>query len=333
VQVPSAKTFQRYFRGEQLRQLDWMAYSGSFNSQSLDAISLAAERNRKVWSKGLAYYMASLYLQLGEPEKSTELLRNTGRPSREMKWFCVLLLHCRANGVSLPKLTASEERSLDYIQERYCDLEFQTYRSGEHSQLQVENCSRSLLAGLFAEKSNFAVIGNAPSSSSTDNFSLSDSYVSTFFNNYSLNPRVQGDPDIHVVTPAWQPVNGVEGMRLVITGNSIFHRRSKVWQRFANRPLYAGIHTLPREHWGSLVTKLNASPSAGLMWLSFIDRYCDVKGKHGLVAGFSEGAPTLNHSYDREPASPRHNWPAEGVLRKEILHRIGRQSDTFMVSA
>jgi len=311
VQVPNAINIRRILGGSPLRALDQMAYSGYFDCESLDSMATIVQRARGP-GKGLVYYLASLYLQLGEAEKATEMVRSVGRASAEMKWFSMLMLHCQSLGLPCPRLGSVDQQCLDYLQQKY---------SGSIRLTQSNACG---LENLVRARSGFAVIGNAPSATSSDEvaFSLSGECVSFCFNNYHCNPRIEGAAVVHVVTPSWRSAKQVPGEHLVITGNSIFHRRSKVWRRFADRPPYVGIHTAPRALWASLVNDLQASPSAGLLLLSWLESTFDVTDKQGLVAGFSTGAPERNHSYDREPASAAHNWRAEAQIRTDILEKM-----------
>ncbi len=324
VQLAKAVNIREYLGGSQLRALDKMAYSGCFDSQTLDDIA-AAVLSRRCSGKALVYYAASLYLQLGEADKARDLLRGTGRASREMKWFSMLMLYCRGTGLACPRLSRGGSQCLDYLQEKYSG-------SVGVSQTLPDTALLSRLADLVNVKSGFSVIGNAPAADVDDRISLREDHLSICFNNYHLNARIEGDADVHVVTPSWRSAQQVPGRHLIITGNSIFYRRSKVWRRFEDRPSYVGIHTVPRNLWCSLVEQLGASPSAGLLLLSCLEKYIDVTGKDGLVAGFSERVPTQNHSYDREPISPAHNWPAEVKLRQTLLQRIEKNTRSLHVS-
>ena len=304
--------------------LDWMAYSGSFDATALD--SLADALSGRSSSKGLVYYLASLYLQLGETDKVDGLLKTTGKASSEMKWFAMLILYCRCRGLPLPRLKRKDDQCLDYLEEKYSGFEnIHLLQSGQSF---VKQFTR-----LLQSKKHFAVIGNAPVSASDPNnrFHLSDDCLSICFNNYHLNPRIEGQAIVHVVTPSWRSDGQVHGKHLIITGNSIFHRRSKVWRRFNDERSYIGIHTVPREIWSWLVEKLGASPSAGLLLLSYLARDLGISEKVGLVAGFSDHVPVQNHSYDSDPVSSAHNWIAEAALRRKILQSIGCKTRSLRV--
>ena len=324
MRVANAFNLHRCFRGEHLRALDWIAYSGSFDSAALDHIADAL--SARSGSKGLIYYLASLYLQLGETDKVDALLKTTGKASSEMKWFAMLMLYCRYRELPLPRLKRSDDQCLDYLQEKY--LNFKSPADFQSEQSSVKQFTR-----LLQSKKHFAVIGNAPvSATDTDNrFQLTDDCLSICFNNYHLNPRIEGQAIVHVVTPSWRSGGQVHGKHLIITGNSIFHRRSKVWRRFSDQPPYTGIHTIPREIWSSLVEKLEASPSAGLLLLSYFERHPDISDKDGVVAGFSDDVPVQNHSYDSDPVSSAHNWIAEMEMRRKILQSIGCKTRSLRV--
>ena len=326
MRVANAINIRRCLGGEQLRVLDRMAYSGCFDNQALDSIATAI--TGRFGSKGLMYYLASLYLQLGETAKAGDLVKIAGRASSEMKWFMMLMLYCRGSGLPCPRLNRNDEQCLEYLQETYSGVVgANSPRSG--------NIADSGLTHLFESKSEFAVIGNAPSDVMDANHQilLSEDCLSICFNNYFLNPRIEGEAVVHVVTPSWRSAEQAYGRHLIITGNAIFHRRSKVWRRFTGRLSYAGIHTVPRGIWSSLVEQLGASPSAGLLLLSCLENHLDIKDKDALVAGFSDVEPVQNHSYDREPVSAAHNWVAEVQMRRQILGRIGRLTRTLRVTA
>ena len=330
MRVANAFDLRRCFKGEHLRALDWMAYSGSFDSTALDHIADAL--SARSGSKGLKYYLASLYLQLGEADKVDALLNTTGMASSEMKWFAMLMLYCRYRELPLPRLKRSDDQCLDYLQEKYLSFKNPAAFQSEQSSVKQFTC-------LLQSKKYFAVIGNAPvSTTDTDSrFQLTDDCLSVCFNNYHLNPRIEGQAFVHVVTPSWRSGGQwrsggrVHGKHLIITGNSIFHRRSKVWRRFSDQPRYTRIHTVPREIWSSLVEKLGASPSAGLLLLSYFVRHLDINDKDGLVAGFSEDIPVQNHSYDSDPVSLAHNWIAEAAMRGKILQSIGSKTRSLRV--
>jgi len=325
VRVAKAIDISRYIGGDQLRVLDSIAYSGCYDCETLDSIA-ASILSRPIWSKGLAYYTASLYLQLGETDKASDLLRKTGRASREMKWFSMLMHHCLDNGLACPRLGSTDRQCLSYLAEKYSGIAFKNPT--------VRGSLPSGLFELFSASSSFAVLGNAPSvvKDAESKFSLPADCVSICFNNYRLNPRIVADADIHVVTPSWRSSDPSTARHLIITGNSIFYRRSKVWRRFAGRPNYTGIHTVPVHLWCALVQQLDASPSAGLLLLCYLNSCFNIGGKVGLIAGFSDEVPQQNHSYDHEPVSSAHNWSAEVRLRKTILEQIAKKAESLQVT-
>lgn len=320
LRLPTATKLRRIFGGDSLRRLDWMAYSGTFDCQVLDEVAATIVSDKGV-NKGLAYYIASLYLQLGELERATDLLRLTGRATGEMKWFSMVLLHCHDVGLASPRLNNADKRCLHFLQEKY------------HTSILVDSACHPGLDSILQKKRDVVVIGNAPSEavSRPGEFSISDDCVSFLFNSFHLNNRIDGDATVHVVTPSWRPEKRVRGSYLIMTGNSIFYRRSKVWRRFVEQPDYTGIYTVPRELWASLINDLQASPSAGLLVLSMLEKYVDLSAKTAFVGGFSDGVPVLNHSYDSEPLSASHNWEQEHQLRNRVLDNIRKKALSLQI--
>jgi hypothetical protein len=320
---------RRHTQTEAEKQLQQMAYSGQFDCQTLDNLSPALHR-RSVGRVSRLYGLASLYLQLGDVDQANDVLTACGKPTRAMNWYAMLMLHCRTTGRPYPSLSTADEKCLDILQQRYTGID----------SVQSDGMSSGLL-NLFKTNGGFAVLGNAPApqtaGQSADNeeqvFPVTDDVV-IGFNNYHLNKRITVVPKVHVVTPSVTPPSSSSDQdadrHLIITGNAIFYRRSKVWRRFGTTS-YRAIHTFPRALWSSLHDQLQASPSAGLLMLACIDRYVDVTDKSGLIGGFSESVPVTNHSFDREPVSDAHNWPAELGLRKRILENLQQGAKSLRV--
>lgn len=324
MRLPTTTDIKRLFGDERMAMLDRLAYSGSFDCELLDKVAVGF--SGKGADKGLIYYVASLYLQLGETTKAGTLLRSAGRPSAEMKYFLMVLQHCKTTGLPLPKLCSREQRCLEYLQ-GYCCGAVSSTGIGDSQDI---GCS---LSSVFHGKDKFSVVGNAPANDAVINekIELTEDCASVCFNNYSSNPRIVGEALIHVVTPAWRFTQPHINQHLVITGNSVFYRRSRVWRKFLDCPPCAGIHTLPRQLWSELVEALQASPSAGLLFISYLERYCDLAEKQGLIAGFSGKVPTSNHSYDREPLSDRHNWPEEKLIQHRLLQNLATKSGSLKI--
>lgn len=343
MRLPTVTDIRRLCGDALLASLDHMAYTGSFDCQALGTISTSV--SRRWMDKGGYYYIASLYLQLGEADKASDLLRSAGRPSAEMKYFLMVLQHSKTAGLPLPKLNCSELKCLQYLQQHYCDsVSIAGVGSENKCVTWQDNCSG--LQDLFRSTDYFAVVGNAPynrarTESATESATASvadDNRIvlkadcaSVCFNNYAVNPRIVGDASIHVVTPSWHFDPPHPDQHLVITGNSVFYRRSRVWQKFLDCPRCAGIHTLPRSLWSGLVEELQASPSAGLLFLAFLDSHCDLTNRHGLIAGFSSNLPTQNHSYDEVPLSDRHDWIREIPMRQRIEKNIQQKASSLKI--
>ena len=284
------------------RQLDTLAGSGNFNVEQLELIEAQAELTR---NKTLRYYLASLYLQLDETSRAHDLLAGSGRASREMKRYFSVLSHSRRHGLPFPKLDKDEESCIDYLDGVISSAQkmFDQYVIGYHG---------------------FSIVGNAPGDGS--GIPVSD-HARFYFNDYQKNTRIEDNASVHVVTPSWRQDTVARSDALCISGNNIFHRRSKVWKKFIHQKHFKAIYTLPRSLWSQLCTELDSKPSAGILMLTFIAESISLasendtsgsrlgSGLKGYIAGFSNDDKSgVNHSYDQEPASSRHNWSSEARL-------------------
>lgn len=303
----------RLFRRGSVQQvstaINQLAASGHFDTCILDGILSSLHNSGLINDKPVTYYLASLYLQLGDNAQASELLKHAGKATRELKWFASLMLHAIDGKLPLPMLSSRERRCLDYL----------------GSRVQV---SDNAMANLFFLRDSFAVVGNAPGSLVVDS---GDNSCKVFFNEYQKNPRLQGNPTLHVVTPSWNPINPVTVRHLCITGNNIFHRRSRVWRKFLCLPEYEQVYTLPQSLWRELSQELEAPPSAGMALLAYVADYVELTGKAGLVGGFSSVVENTNHSYDAVPLSSRHNWSGEIHLRQKYLSSIKKGADSLSV--
>ncbi|OED35517.1 hypothetical protein AB833_30340 [Chromatiales bacterium (ex Bugula neritina AB1)] len=287
---------------EFLHSINGMAASGNFNSDSLDSLSGSLFESGYGKSRPSVYYLASLYLQLGRESSATAILRSVGVASSEMKWFAAVMIHSLTHELPLPRLSRREFACLKYLQQHLLKSE------------------RSL-SRLMRDCEVVAVLGNAPGARFEG---IGKDVHAICFNGYRRNPRIVGEPQLHVVTPSWKAMEPIAGQHLCITGNSIFHRRSKVWRRFMNLPPYDGIHVTPRQLWCELNMELNAPPSAGAVILGCLARNPVLPGKRILIGGFSSGLSDENHSYDRVPLSKRHNWLAEVRFRQDCLNQLDK---------
>lgn len=280
--------------------LNAVAATGCFDSESLDQFYDILCSTDLCKYKHLLYYLSSLYLQVDEADKVTQLLMSTGTATSEMSWFAALMIYAQSNGFELPVLSVSDKKSLEFLERR------------------LKDPAVVILEALETE-SNIAVVGNAPG----PDFDFSADDHKTFcFNDYKKNRRLTGRPQFHVVTPSWEIVQAAGEAHLFITGNHIFHRRSRVWRRFGGGPDYHSISCFPRKLWSELYVRLHAPPSAGLLMIGCLAEMRLPDNISLLVAGFSD-APTLdNHSYDQVPASMRHNWSGETIQRKMALESL-----------
>ncbi len=284
-----------------LKLLDSMARSGNFDFQLLESFF---QKNATISNPDVRYYLASLLLQLDKFDIAREILEGYA-PRREMKWYFAVLKFCTEQNLKLPKLSFDEIQCIDYLSE-------------------VVNPSHLTVIDRIAECEGFAVVGNAPGS---ERFVHSSALCAFYFNDYELNERITNSATIHVVTPSFQMSHTDSSKALCITGNCIFHRRSLVWRKFINEQSYQSIYTVPRTLWSGLSYELNASPSAGILilgWLASELSGGSLKKElvSGVVAGFSSGVPAMNHTYDSEPASKRHNWANEVTVRARFVETL-----------
>lgn len=292
--------------GSLVAQLNTIASSGNYDVAILD--KLLQRASRRQWrDKAAKYYLASLYLHLEQPLVADEILKGCGRPGGEMKKYFAVLDYCRQQGLPLPELNARETRCIEYL-------------SGALSM------HDNALARYVESFGAFTVGGNSP----LDNdivAAAGDCLI--LFNHYAKNQRIQGKASVHVVTPSWQFEEADDISHLVITGNSIFHRRSNVWRRFMQCDTYQSVFTMPQSLWRELYARLEAPASAGLLMLAYLAEYATLSAVSGTVVGFSAGQPTQNHSYDNVPASTRHNWAEESLLRDKYLRVLRGQCQQF----
>ena len=284
-------------------ELNAIAQHGNYSLETLEQFRSQAD---VLSNKTLVYGLSSLYLQLGETQRAKQLLNNAGRASREMKRYFSVLRFSSNNDLPCPKLTSQEQNCLDYI-------------SAVLSSDELAIAKRILSCG------SFSIVGNAPGN---DPVTTIEDSCRIFFNNYRENPRINDLASIHVVTPSWKIESSLSSDYLCITGNSIFHRRSLVWQKFISAQHYKGIFTLPRLLWRDLSQELDSPPSAGALVIAHVakalqaqkpDHHCNIRG---YVAGISDGKPAVNHTYDRVQVSNRHNWPGEAKINERSINLL-----------
>ncbi len=293
-------------------QLDSYASTGNFDVYKLKNVQSVAGA---VENKTLAYYLASLYLQLGEDVQAYELLVRFTKASVEMKCYFNVLAFSQCKQLPMPRLTNTELDCIDYLK--------QVMNPANQSMIDVIN--------LFG---SFSIVGNAPAENAASPIASSCKF---YFNDYRKNSRVTDVATVHVVTPSWSMDPSDQSEYLCITGNNIFSRRSNVWRKFVKNQRYKAVYTLPRQLWSELSVELASSPSAGLLILSYVARGM-VAGQFpspitGYVAGFSSGQSALNHSYDSVPLSERHNWPAEAIVYQRDLDQLASACEHFLSEA
>lgn len=287
-------------------KLDSLAQTGDYNSDLLRELQsvYGVTENRTT-----AYYLASLYLQLGDESSAKSVLSDCGPPTSQMKKYCAVLHFCKAEDLPLPKLTTDELSCLDYL-------------------ARVVNPEYLGMDQLVYQYNGFSIVGNAPSENKVQDV---ESTCKFYFNSYKKNQRITHDATVHVVTPSWNSAEINGSQYLCITGNNIFYRRSRVWRKFIDNHSYRAVFTFPRALWAGLYKELNASPSAGLLTLSYIRSILQSGGvvAEGYVAGFSVGEPVVNHDYDSEPASARHDWVAERVRCLHCIDQLRQHCSRF----
>ena len=87
------------------KRLDRLAASGDFDINLLDQLRLLPETQK---SRFTVYYLASLYLQLGDESTARDMLSSTVGWSPAIKKFYCVLSFCRQSLLPVPKLNAAE---------------------------------------------------------------------------------------------------------------------------------------------------------------------------------------------------------------------------------
>lgn len=298
--VVPVKYWLRAESGEIFRSLNGMARSGNYSSEVLGQIRESRNLRKE---RELRYYLASLYLLIDQIESANELLESL-KAGEEMKRYYALLNHCRKFALPMPSLNHRQEQALLNIDGRL--------RVG------------SSLAHRIEQAGGFSIVGNAPMSQP---LSARDDLCTFYFNDYRKNPAIDSIASVHVVTPSWRDFSVVESDALLLSGNNILFRRSRVWERFDQVGCVAAIYTAPRALWASLTVTLGASPTAGLLVLNWVNDLLhtdDLTGKklEGHVEGFSCVKPHTNHVYNNEKLSSTHNWDLEPQLAESLVYSL-----------
>jgi len=281
------------------KRLDRLAASGDFDINLLDQLRLLPETQK---SRFTVYYLASLYLQLGDESTARDMLSSTVGWSPAIKKFYCVLSFCRQSLLPVPKLNAAEENCADYLDTAI-------------------NPPSATIEQKLSVAGGFSIVGNAPGAALKI---IPAEWCKFYFNSYLKNSRITDDASIHVVTPSWRMGETVNSSSLCITGNSIFHRRSSVWRKFIANEYHPAVYTVPRHLWRTLYTELGTSPSAGLLIVGLVAEIAarNPKNYSGYIAGFSFGLSDSNHDYDSEPASKRHNWSGEAIILRRLIGEL-----------
>lgn len=309
--IASIRWFRHRSAGEALGLLQKMAQTGDYTLNQLEAIRLNTELRK---DRELTYSLSSLYLQLGQIETVDDLLRGHS-PGAEMKRYFSVLRYSANQCLPMPQLSRRQELALGNIDDRLRGQQGLIHR--------VEQAG------------GFSVVGNAPT---TVVLSARDDLCTFYFNAYGRNPGINGVASVHVVSPSWKNFADIESDAVLLSGNSIFHRRSKVWERFAQIGCINSIYLAPREVWVTLYSTLGGSPTAGLLvlsWLSTLLRSGNLNASNldGHVAGFSLQTPAVNHSFNSDSLSARHNWALEPQLVEQTLYRLRHRIDNFQCAS
>lgn len=291
------------------RQLDGLAATAEYDTKLLDQFR---NSNTVYRSRETVYYLASLYLHVGNTSAADELLSRFDTASVVMKRFFHVLAYSLRCHLPVPKLSTQEVRCVRFLEGKI-------------------NPESDTLEQSVLKSGGFSVVGNAPGAS------FMSPHIGTrfYFNSYANNRRISEDASIHVVTPSWNKKLTRNAGAICITGNDIFYRRSRVWQKFKNDYNYNAIFTVPANLWNSLYNELSTSPSAGLLILGMMNSIAEkYPGRlSGYVAGFSSGMPEVNHQYDAVPASIRHDWEAEAVVRERLLYALNSSCSSLIVES
>lgn len=168
-----------------------------------------------------------------------------------------------------------------------------------------------------------AVVGNAPSLLGAGHGASIDAAAHVVrFNRAVTDEALAADvgrrTDALVLSPgAVRRGRPLPAPRVVLTGCDPLTRPSRYWRHLAAaRP--SGVAAFPDTLWHTLVARLGAPPSAGLLALAWYERHApgtpvDAHG-FGLLEEEASPAEAANHYADGEPRSTRHDWAAERAL-------------------
>jgi len=176
----------------------------------------------------------------------------------------------------------------------------------------------------FGPLNRICIVGNAPSELGKERQSDIDGGDLVFrFNHANTDKEFQQAygtrTDYWVISPSYalRPTN-LKAQRIVVSGISPFDKPSQYWKVLARLDNIA-YYTFPKTIWYSLVTKLAAPPSAGILCLATLTNW---RSEETIIEsfGFSSGAVTRqNHYADNQKRSNRHNWVAESELLGQLV--------------
>jgi len=146
------------------KQLDQFAASGDYDASHLDQLRCIPEILK---SRLTVYYLASLYLQLGDEATGRELLLTLSGSTPAMKKFYHILSFCRRSKLPLPKLSAAEKRCVDYLDA-------------------VINPSGKTIEQQLLAAGGFSIVGNAPGTALDI---IPSEWCRFYFNGYLGNSR------------------------------------------------------------------------------------------------------------------------------------------------
>ena len=171
-----------------------------------------------------------------------------------------------------------------------------------------------------------AIVGNSPMLlAKTDGEEIDSHDLVIRFNNVHLNKKLKrhtgSKTNLLMLSPAAAHfMHKKQATPVVVSGVTPWHNNSRYWRRFAG--LSKPSHHVPEHVWHTLVKRVNAPPSSGLLALACLSKVGDIRVRpFGLTTGeqFSAASQGLHYG-DKSRPSSRHNWQAEAELVSELIH-------------
>ncbi|WP_283404690.1 hypothetical protein [Roseibium denhamense] len=185
---------------------------------------------------------------------------------------------------------------------------------------------------VHASGESFVAIANGPSvGASSGNFPEKKRLVIRF-NNFpdpqtvAMNIGQRTDIWIRSHDTAYVPLRKIENLKhVVVSGCDCHHRFSNGFQHLSNLfALGVSVEVVPTLLYHTLFQELNASPSVGLIGISWLQKLVSRKLHNDEVSGFDLDLNNSNKtvyvngvSKGRRPS--RHNWQAEHCLYKQLV--------------